>query len=792
MQEDINQQQQAADETELDIRALILKYFSYWKWFLASILLFTVLGAVYLKRQSNIYESNVIVLLKDENTATEEMMLLQDLGMSSGKNNIDNEIALFKSPSLATKAITSLELYTTYRKDDGLGFNDKELYGNAPLYVRWEDMEPVKIPAPITFTFTPQGKGFEIDGEYQGAPFHGRIDQLPVYLKLPMGRFYVSRNTQPDAEYKQTPYAFSATITNPKSLARQLAGELQVTPSAKQSSVLTLSIQSEMKEKGRDFLQQLINFYNEDATDDKNMVAHNTAVFIDERIKEISVELGMVEKEVEDFRQEKQITDISAEAQLYLGQTGENEQKRVEIETQLNLTRFVEDFIGRPANARKLIPNLGVSDAGLVSVINEYNQLLLMKERLESSSSDSNPALIQIKQQVSGMRQSIQASLANVRHASEIALRDLNRQNTVTNARIQDIPAVERQYKDIMRQQEVKNNLFVFLLQKREETALTQAAVAPKAKIVSEPDSSEFPVAPKRAVILLAFFLVGCVLPVGGIFVRDMFHTTIESLDDLATLRNIDILGGIPVIKDMMETSLVVKENDDSAAVELFRTLRNNLLFMLNEPNKQVVMVTSTIPGEGKTFISINLARSLSLMDKKVLLIGGDIRNPRLSHELGIPKTKTGLSTYLAGMESDQETMEDVIFPNFHIMQAGPVPPNPNELLSKQSLDELFVKLRETFDYIIIDSAPVGVVSDSFMLNRVADLTLYVMRENHTQKDTVNFVNSVRNDNRLNGITVVLNATTPQGKYGNYKYGYKYSYRYGYGQNQYGYGKKKE
>jgi len=792
MQEDINQQQQAADESELDIRSLILKYLSYWKWFLASILLFTVLGAVYLKRQSNIYESNVIVLLKDENTATEEMMLLQDLGMSSGKNNIDNEIALFKSPSLATKAITSLELYTTYRKDDGLGFNDKELYGNAPLYVRWEDMEPVKIPAPITFTFTPQGKGFEIDGEYQGAPFHGRIDQLPVYLKLPMGRFYVSRNTQPDAEYKQTPYAFTATITNPKSLARQLAGELQVTPSAKQSSVLTLSIQSEMKEKGRDFLQQLVNFYNEDATDDKNMVAHNTAVFIDERIKEISVELGMVEKEVEDFRQEKQITDISAEAQLYLGQTGENEQKRVEIETQLNLTRFVEDFIGRPANARKLIPNLGVSDAGLVSVINEYNQLLLMKERLESSSSDSNPALIQIKQQVSGMRQSIQASLANVRHASEIALRDLNRQNTVTNARIQDIPAVERQYKDIMRQQEVKNNLFVFLLQKREETALTQAAVAPKAKIVSEPDSSESPVAPKRAVILLAFFLVGCVLPVGGIFVRDMFHTTIESLDDLATLRNIDILGGIPVIKDMMETSLVVKENDDSAAVELFRTLRNNLLFMLNEPNKQVVMVTSTIPGEGKTFISINLARSLSLMDKKVLLIGGDIRNPRLSHELGIPKVKTGFTTYLAGMESDHETLEEVMFPNFHIMQAGPVPPNPNELLSKQSLDELFVKLRATFDYIIIDSAPVGVVSDSFMLNRIADLTLYVMRENHTQKDTVNFVNSVRNDNRLNGITVVLNATTPQGKYGSYKYGYKYSYRYGYGQNKYGYGKKIE
>ena len=790
MQQDLNNVSVVQDE-ELDIRSIIFKYLSYWRWFIVSIVFFTIVGFVYLKRQNNIYENNVIVLLKDENTATEEMLLLQDLGMSAGKNNIENEIALFKSPDLITKAVTSLELYTTYRKVTRWSFNDNELYGNAPLYIRWEDMEPKKIPAPVTFTFTPQGKGFEVSGQYENMPFHGRIDTLPVYLKLPMGRFYVSRNNEIDPAYKQEPYTFEATISNPSALARRLSAELKVTPSAKQSSVLTLSIQSEIKKKGRDFLQQLVNFYNEDATNDKNMVAHNTAVFIEERIKEISVELGTVEKQVEDFRQQKQITDIQAEAQLYLGQTGQNEQKRVEIETQLNLTRFVEDFIARPANANKLIPNLGVTDAGLVSVINEYNQLLLMKERLESSSSESNPALIQMKQQVSGMRQSIQASLSNVRHASEIALRDLNRQNTVTNARIQDIPAVEREYKDILRQQEVKNNLFVFLLQKREETALTQAAVAPKAKIVSEPYSSDVPVAPKRAVILLAFFLVGCVLPVGAIFVRDLFHTSIESMDDLAPLKDIDVIGDIQAITTPMETALVVQANDDSPVTELFRTLRNNLLFMLNEPNKKVVMVTSTVPGEGKTFISINLARSLSLMDKKVLLIGGDIRNPKLSHDLGIPKVNIGFSTYLAGMAHGVDEVTEVLYPNFHIMQAGPVPPNPNELLSKQTLNDLFDGLREVYDYIIIDSAPVGVVSDSFMLNRVADVTLYVMRERVTQKDAVNFVNSIKRDNRLTGVTVVLNATTPQGKYGSYKYGYKYSYRYGYSQT-YGYGKSKK
>ena len=315
--------------------------------------------------------------------------------------------------------------------------------------------------------------------------------------------------------------------------------------------------------------------------------------------------------------------------------------------------------------------------------------------------------------------------------------------------------------------------------------------MAPKAKIVSEPYSGDAPVAPKRAVILLAFFLVGCVLPVGAIFVRDLFHTSIESMDDLAPLKDIDVIGDIQAITTPMETALVVQANDDSPVTELFRTLRNNLLFMLNEPNKKVVMVTSTVPGEGKTFISINLARSLSLMDKKVLLIGGDIRNPKLSHDLGIPKVNIGFSTYLAGMAHGVEKVIVVLYPNFHIMQAGPVPPNPNELLSKQTLNDLFDVLREVYDYIIIDSAPVGVVSDSFMLNRVADVTLYVMRERVTQKDAVNFVNSIKRDNRLTGVTVVLNATTPQGKYGSYKYGYKYSYRYGYSQ-KYGYGKSKK
>ena len=770
----------------LVIRTFILNYLSYWKWFLISIVLLVTGGFLYLKTQSYIYENSVAVLLKDENTASEETLLLQDLGMNAGKSNIENEIALFKSPDLAAKVITSLELYTTYRKVGKWGFNDRELYGNAPVYLRWEDIEPEKIPATITFTFIPDGKEYNVNGIYGSVPFKARIKTFPAYLMLSMGRFYISKNAVIDPEFVRMPYEFTVSISNPASLSRAMAASLSVTQSSKQSSVLTLSIQTENQSKGLDYLKQLIHFYNEDAKNDKNMVAHNTAVFIDERIREISVELGVVEKRVENFRQEKQLTDISAEAQLFLGQTDINEQKRLEVETQLNLIRFVEEFIRREANTNKLIPNLGVSDAGLVAVINSYNQLLLQKERLESSSSESNPALIQLKGQVAGMRQSIQASLTNVRRASEIALQELDRQNTVTNARIQNIPAVERQYKDILRQQEVKNNLFVFLLQKREETALTQAAVAPKAKIVSKPFTTDQPVSPNRPVVMLVFLLTGCVLPVAGIFVRDLFHTQIEGIKDLEPLQDIDVIGDIPAIRQLKGVSLIVKENDDSPVVELFRTLRNNLLFMLNEPRKKVVMVTSTVPGEGKTLISINLARSLSLMDKKVLLIGGDIRSPKLSHNLSLTKDSHGLSSILAGMDDDFKILVHEMFPNFHVLQSGAIPPNPNELFSRHTLETLFLRLRKEYDYIVIDSAPVGVVSDSFMLNRVADLTLFIMREKLTQKDTVHFLNSIKRDSRLKNLAVVLNGTTVDGNYGSYKYGYKYSYRYGYSQH-YGY-----
>ena len=349
---------------------------------------------------------------------------------------------------------------------------------------------------------------------------------------------------------------------------------------------------------------------------------------------------------------------------------------------------------------------------------------------------------------------------------------------------------MSRQLTDITRQQEVKNNLYVYLLQKREETNLTQAGVAPKAKTIAKPYSPGRQVEPKKSFVMLVFLLIGFAIPALIMFLKDYFQTKIEGMKDLSNLKDINVIGDIIRVEEINNGngSVVVRPNDDSVVNEMFRTLRNNLLFMLSEKDQNAVLVTSTIAKEGKTFIAANLARSLSLMDKKVLLMGGDIRNPKLPGVLAIPKRDTGLSSYLAGQIQDHNEMIEQVEPNFYILQTGPIPPNPNELLSKRRMGELINQLKKEFDYLVIDSAPVGVVSDTFLISKYTDACIYVVRENFSEKDTVSFINNLVHDKRLRNVAVVLNVATNMSTQGRYKYGYKYSYRYRYGYAQ-GYGK---
>lgn len=782
-------------ESEIDIKEILYIFLSKWYWFVISAVILTTAGYIYLKRQAPVYETQMSVLIKQEKNAPEEMLLLQDLGLTSGKNNIDNEAGVFKSPDLMTNIVSSLELNTTYTRVSRFGFYSPELYKSSPLYVRLENIRPDSISAPLDIVFVKESKGYKAELTF----FDGSnpitenktISQLPGYIESSKGKIYVAE--QKGVEFGSSPLKVS--IRNAGVVARNISRQLSITPSTKQSSLLEITLKCENRRKGEDILQALHAEYNKDAIADKNMVAYNTAVFIEERLKDLAKELGEVEVQVESYRKENQITDIPTQASAYLSRNEGYEKRRMEIETQLNLVKYIQTFISKPENKDKLIPNLGLNDQGLIEVIGKYNEILIKKEQIASSSSENNPAFKTIKKQVESMHENISASLANERKASEIAIRDLDREFTSTNSKIRNIPTIEREYSDILRQQNVKSNLFVYLLQKREETNLTQAGVAPKAKMIAKPFSGANPVAPKKSMILFAFFIIGLIIPGIIIFLIDYFQTKIDGAKDLQKLKGIGVIGDISKVDTTNASNgvVVVKRDDDSVMTEMFRTLRNNLLFMIGEKDQNVILVTSTVPKEGKTFISANLAMSISLMDKTVLVVGGDLRNPQIFSALGFSRWEKGVSSILAGLDEDYKSLVHEVDKNLYILPAGPIPPNPNELLSKPRLKELIETVKKDYDYIIIDSAPLGVVTDTLMLSKYADATLYVVREGYSEKDTVLFINNLVEDNRIHNAAVVLNQASEGGSSGRYKYGYKYaySYRYRYGYVR-GYGENKK
>ncbi|MPL94730.1 Tyrosine-protein kinase ptk [bioreactor metagenome] len=778
--------EQQHTEESIDLRAIVHSVIDNWYWYVISIVLCIAAGLVYLKMADPIFEVTSSVILKQEKSAPEEMLLLQDFGFEGGTNNIDNEIGVFKSSDLITKVVTAQEFYISYRGERRFNlFYSPELYKESPVYVRWEDIEPESIPYTVHLELSKKRDGIEVlakfttDGNEHSEK--ALLTSLPGYIDIAPGKFYITAQDSTNQEWS----FIVASISNPVAVAKNISNNLSVSTSTKTSSQLEITLKTANRRKGVDFLKALIEEYNRDAVKDKNQIAYNTAVFIEERLKEISSELSVVESEVEAFQRQNEIADIPTQVAGYIQKDEGYTVKRNEIETQLNLISYIEQFISKPENKNKLIPNLGVKDPGLSAVIHNYNELLIEKSRVESASSEANPALKQMNARVDNMLQSIRASLANEKSASQIALRDMERENAVNNLQMRRLPTVSRQYNDILRQQEVKSSLFVYLLQKREETNLTQAAVAPKAKIIAKPIAGTSPVAPRKMIILLAAFMIGVIIPAGSLWVREMFKTRIENINDLNELKDISIIGDIAAVSDFGadDSRVVVKANDHSPVNEMFRTLRSNLLFMISEKDQSVILVTSTISKEGKTFVASNLAKVLSLMEKKVLLVGADIRNPQISNTMTIKKSSTGLTSYLAGITNDYHEIIEKVDEHLFVMQTGPIPPNPNELLAKPRTGDLIQRLKKEFDYVVIDSAPVGLVSDTFTIAKYADATIFVMREKFTEKDSIHFLNNLYAEKRIHNVAVVLNQTETLTRMGRYGYGYKYSYRYKYGYN---------
>ena len=541
--------------------------------------------------------------------------------------------------------------------------------------------------------------------------------------------------------------------------------------------VIDLTLRTSNVQKGQDILNTLTALYNQDASEQNNMSANNTARFIDTRLRLLVDELSDVEKQVESYKQANNLTDIDEDAKVYLTKNNVYDQQQIELEMQQHLVKYVEDFIHNPANQYALIPNLGLTDVGLVGIIQKYNELIIGRDRIATGSSDKNPALITLNQQISSTRKAIQNSIVIGRKGLQITDKDLTNQNELMQSKIKSIPRKEREMLEIKRQQQVKASLYLFLLQKREEASLNMAVTVPKGRTLNTPDDAT-PVGPHRSMIIVIFLVIGLLIPAIIIYILDLINTSIRSRED------VEKKSGIPVITELghNDNDSIIIDNATNANPnsELFRLMRTKLQFTLDSPKEKVILITSTMSGEGKTFVSLNLALMLSLADKKVLLMGMDLRKPQLAKHLGIQKTD-GITAYLSGQITNYKSMlyKPAEYPSLHVLPAGVIPPNPTELIMKDRFDQLIAELKDQYDYIIIDTAPVGAVSDTFLIDRVADLTLYVCRAGYTDIRNLDFVNRINHEKSLKRIFFVVNDVNLEAN--RYSYHRKYGYGYGYG-----------
>jgi len=782
-------------EEQVNIQELLFRYLIHWPWFVVSIIICIACAWGYLRLTTPIYNISATVLIKDEKKGGGASMSsdLEKMGLEgfiSSSSNVDNEIEVLRSKSLAREVVNNLGLFVTYMDEDE--FPSKELYHTSPVLVSLTHQEADKLPGrmEINMILQPTGAlGVQITvGEKE---YRKQFDKLPAVFPTDEGTvaFFANNDTLsavcPENITKER--HITAFINRPFSVLKEYVNSLSIAPTSKTTSVVVISLENTNTRRGRDYINKLLEMYNINANNDKNEVAQKTAEFIDERIGIISKELGSTEQDLENFKRSAGITDLSSEAQIALTGNAEYEKKRVENQTQINLVMDLQRYM--KGNEYEVLPsNIGLQDAASAGAIDRYNQMLVERKRLLRTSTENNPTIINLDTSIRAMRTNVQATLDATLKGLQITKEDLAREASRYSRRINDAPTQERQFVSIARQQEIKSGLYLMLLQKREENAITLAATANNAKIIDEALADDNPISPKKTIVYLVALVLGVGLPVGVIYLIGLTKFKIEGRADVEKLTSLPVVGDIP-LADEKTGSIAVFENQNNLMSETFRNVRTNLQFML-ENGKNVILVTSTISGEGKSFISANLAISLSLLGKKVVIVGLDIRKPGLNKVFNIPKKEHGITQYLTNTTAN---LMDFVQPsdinkNLFILPGGTVPPNPTELLARGGLEKAIETLKANFDYVILDTAPVGMVTDTLLIGRVADLSVYVCRADYTHKAEFTLINELAENNKLPNLCIAVNGLDLNSRKYGYYYGYgKYGKYYGYGK-RYGYG----
>lgn len=786
-----------AQREEINLYEKLFKYLAYWPWFIIGVVVCVCGAYVYLRYSEPVYSTNAKVLIKEQDgypsKASTPMSDVMELATINLASLFDNEMEILKSKTLIKKAVTDLELYIDHSLKRKFGYN-LPLYKNSPIQVYMTPEEANKLRGRVEIEMTYDGKELMTSVSYPNqkgevVTVENTFAELPAALPTDVGVITFT----PAADYaSEEVIELLASISNPQATAASYRASMNVTPTSKTTTIANITVNNAVPARAADFINQLVRVYNEDANDEKNEVAKKTAEFIDERIAIINSELSSTENELATFKQRSGLTNLASDAQLALQEKSRYDKQLAENATQLNLVKDLQSYLQDDDNLNEVIPaNIGLEDANLKSVINQYNTMIMERKRLLRTSSENNPALINMNLSIEAMRSNVLTSISSVLRGLQITQNSLQREAEKFIGRINDAPKLEQEYMIIQRQQEIKATLYVLLLKKREENALTLAATASNGRIIEAPTWSA-PIAPQTKKVLLAALVLGFGLPIGSIYVMGMLKYKIEDRMDVEKLSKTPVIGEIPsCAKSLKNTanSIVVRRNKNNLMEETFRAIRTNLLFMM-EKGQKVILITSSIPNEGKSFVSANLAVSLAFLGKKTLIIGMDIRKPGLNKTFGFSKGSYGITNYLSNPDEvnlADMIMESEISKNLHILPGGSVPPNPTELVSRPIFEETIEKLKEQYDYIVLDTAPIGLVTDTAIIAHVADVGVIVCRADYTPKAAYKNINNLQEDRIFTKLATVVNDINYHSRKNSYSYTYGRKYGYGYGR-KYGYG----
>ncbi len=794
--------QEQEEKSSIDFQLIYSTLILNWKWFLLSLIVCLGLGCIYLKYATPQYQTTTKILIKDDTQNKRGGMnnsMIQNaanLGFISNSNGIDNEIEILSAQDLAQQAVLEMKAYVNYYHKAPL--KDQLVYKEQEINVDLDQKHLMKLNAPIKLIILREGTSYKVTGTYnvpidaftyekEPVEFEKTLKNFPASITTRVGTLSFSAN---GAHKLEDGKGIKVVIVSPEMAAKKYVKNLNVSQTSKQTSIAELVLNDQDPQRAIDYLNTLIKVYNRQANEDKNEIAFRTEQFINSRLQKINSELGTTEGELESYKKQNRMVEMKINATASVTNADMFEQKLNEANTQVDLLNELGKYMNEPSNKYQTIPsNVGLTDESSTSLINEYNKIALERNKLLHSASETSPTVTPLTAQLDDLTASIKRAMRQAKLGQEIKRNSIARQAAIYSNQIGSSPEQERVLTQIGRQQEVKSGLYLMLLEKREENSISLAATADKGKVIDAP-SLVGKVSPKGIIILLIAIVLGIAIPAGILFLIEFFKYKIEGHEDVLKLTDIPVIADIPVASDAAKkegkADIVVHKNVNNLMEEIFRGLRTNIQFMLKKDEK-VLMFTSSTSGEGKTFVASNVGISLALLGKKVIMVGLDIRKPRLAELFEIDNHHNGITNLIVHDHNTWEDIQNQILPSgvnskLDLLMAGPVPPNPGELVTRASLDDIISQLREHYDYVILDTAPVGLVNDSLQLSRLANLCIYVCRADYTPKASFGMINGLSHEKKLPNMCLVLNGVDLSKKkhsfyYGVGKYG-KYG-RYG-------------